>query len=494
MRRLALAVAALVTAAGTIAMGAAVPAAAAGATTPLRVMPLGDSITDGVGSSTGDGYRRPLRDALSAAGHSEDFVGTSRAGVMSDPDNEGHPGWRIDQIADIADGSLARYKPNVVTLMIGTNDLNQNYQVSSAGERLHALVDRIVADAPAATVLLANLIVSTSSTVNAHRAEYNEQVAEVVRVEQAAGRHVRLVDMAGALTTSDLADSLHPGDAGYQKMAAAFSRGVQAADDAGWLAAPVPNGTAVTSALAGKCLDVLAGGSANGTAVQSWSCNNTLAQSWTAYDDGSLRALGKCLDIYGGGTAAGTPVVIWECNGGTNQRWKVQNGTLVNPASGRCLAVPDSATADGTRLELRDCADDAGRHWTVPASIGLLRPGLGGLCADVQNGSGANGNAVQTWGCNGGTNQLWLYTGGTVQSNGRCLDVLGGATANGTLTAVWSCNGGANQQWRYVDGALVNPASGRCLDVPGASTANGSRLQIWDCNGGANQRWTLPWT
>ena len=73
--------------------------ASAAPTTPLRVMPLGDSITWGVGSSTGNGYRGPLWNRLAADGHPLDFVGTVRGGSMSDPDNEGHSGYRIDQIA-----------------------------------------------------------------------------------------------------------------------------------------------------------------------------------------------------------------------------------------------------------------------------------------------------------------------------------------------------------------------------------------------------------
>ncbi|CAM5453795.1 hypothetical protein [Streptomyces afghaniensis 772] [Streptomyces afghaniensis] len=60
--------------------------------TLLRVMPLGDSITWGVGSSTGNGYRGPLSNKLAADGHPLDFVGTVQNGSMSDPGNEGHSG------------------------------------------------------------------------------------------------------------------------------------------------------------------------------------------------------------------------------------------------------------------------------------------------------------------------------------------------------------------------------------------------------------------
>lgn len=339
--------------------GQAVAAASA-----LRVMPLGDSITDGVGSSTGNGYRGPLWDRLGSGGYSLDFVGTSRAGSMADPDNEGHSGWRIDQIDSLANASLSRYRPNVVTLMIGTNDLGQNYQVPTAPARLNSLIDRVVAASPDATVLVASLVVSTNPTVEANRGWFNQQIPGIVQAKQAAGKHVRQVDM-GALTAGDLADGLHPNDAGYRKMAAAFDSGIRAADSAGWIREPVATGGQVRSGLAGKCMDVDGGSSANGTAVQLWTCNSSEAQWWTARSDGTLRALDKCLDAKGFGTANGTQVGLWDCNGGTNQVWQVHNGGYRNPASGRCLDDPASSTTDGTRLVLWDCNGGPNQKWTA---------------------------------------------------------------------------------------------------------------------------------
>ncbi|MEV6007914.1 ricin-type beta-trefoil lectin domain protein [Streptomyces sp. NPDC051976] len=339
----------------------AVRAAAAPAT--LRLMPLGDSITWGVGSSTGDSYRGDLGSDLSAEGHALDFVGTGRNGTLSDPDNEGHSGWRIDQIAGIADSVLATYRPNVVTLEIGTNDLNQNYQIPTATDRLHALIDKITADAPDATVLLGTVIVSTSPTEEPNRPAFNNALPGIVQSEQSAGRHVRLVDM-GALTGADLSDQLHPNDGGYRKMADAFNAGVQAADAAGWIKAPVPALTPVRSGIAGKCLDVNGGNSAAGTAVQIWTCNNSGAQAWTAPGDGTLRALGKCLDVTGAATANGAKAEIWDCNGGGNQQWQPYQGGYRNPASGRCLDDPAFSATDGTQLVIWDCNGGANQMWT----------------------------------------------------------------------------------------------------------------------------------
>ncbi|MEU5314102.1 ricin-type beta-trefoil lectin domain protein [Streptomyces sp. NPDC021562] len=339
-------------------------ARAAAAPTALRLMPLGDSITWGVGSPSGNGYRSFLWNRLANEGHALDFVGSGRNGTMSDPDNEGHSGWHISEIAGIADSVLARYRPNVITLEIGTNDLNGGSQAGPAAERLHALIDQITADAPDATVLVGTVIVSTSSTEEATRPAFNAELPGIVQAEQAAGKHVRLVDMS-ALTTADLSDSLHPNDNGFGKMADAFNAGVQTADAAGWIKPPVSVGAPVRSGVAGKCLDVNGGNSANGTAAQIWSCNGGDAQLWSARSDGTLRALGKCLDATGGGTANGTKIEIWDCNGGANQQWQAYNGGYRNPVSGRCLDDPGASATDGTQLVLWDCNGGSNQQWTA---------------------------------------------------------------------------------------------------------------------------------
>jgi lysophospholipase L1-like esterase len=343
---------------------ASVSPASAASDTPLRVMPLGDSITWGVGSSTGNGYRGPLWNQLAADGHPLDFVGTVRGGSMSDPDNEGHSGYRIDQIAALADASLTRYRPNVVTLHIGTNDLQGASEVNTAIARLRSLVNQITADVPDATVLVASLVVSTSSSEEQFRGAYNQAVRQIVSDAQAAGKRIAHVDMS-SLTTADLADPLHPNDAGYQKMADAFHRGIQAADSAGWLRNPAPAPARIQSGITGKCLDVNGAATTDGTAVQTWSCGDSANQYWSAYTDGTLRSMGKCLDAAGGATADGTKVQLWSCHGGANQVWQPYNGGYRNPASGRCLDIPGSSTADGTQLHLWDCNGGANQKWTA---------------------------------------------------------------------------------------------------------------------------------
>ncbi|MFC7529278.1 RICIN domain-containing protein [Actinoplanes sp. GCM10030250] len=117
-----------------------------------------------------------------------------------------------------------------------------------------------------------------------------------------------------------------------------------------------------------------------------------------------------------------------------------------------------------------------------------------GRCADVPNGSTANGIQVQLWDCAGSVQQRWAYTAGKqlmVYGN-KCLDANGNGTANGTAVIIWDCHGGLNQQWNVnAAGTITSAQSGLCLDAYNAATANGTKMILWSCNGGANQRWTL---
>ena len=85
-----------------------------------------------------------------------------------------------------------------------------------------------------------------------------------------------------------------------------------------------PSGrTGRITGIAGKCVDVAAASSANGTAVQLYDCNGTGAQVWQAQSNGTLRnpASGRCLDASNNSSANGTRLHIWDCFAGANQRW-----------------------------------------------------------------------------------------------------------------------------------------------------------------------------
>lgn len=76
---------------GLLCMGLAVCPAQAESNGGVRVMPLGDSITDGV--DVPGGYRIKLWQLMVAGGYTVDFVGSRSNGPaeLFDHDHEGHP-------------------------------------------------------------------------------------------------------------------------------------------------------------------------------------------------------------------------------------------------------------------------------------------------------------------------------------------------------------------------------------------------------------------
>ncbi|MCL6592301.1 MAG: SGNH/GDSL hydrolase family protein [Firmicutes bacterium] len=182
-------------------------------------MPLGDSIT--YGSNIAGAYRIKLWTDIRNAGKNVDFVGSQNNGPSSlgDKDNEGHSGWRIDQIDSSINGWMDTYKPRIVLLHIGTNDILQNYNVSSAPTRLSALIDKICAKLPAGGKLyVAQIIPLSNSSQNQNVINFNNQIPSIVQSKVSAGKPVYVVNMYSALTTADLQDGVHPNQTGYDKM------------------------------------------------------------------------------------------------------------------------------------------------------------------------------------------------------------------------------------------------------------------------------------
>jgi lysophospholipase L1-like esterase len=327
-----------------------------------RVMPLGDSITEG--TQVPGGYRIGLWQRLTGGNYRVDFVGSQFNGPSSlgDHDHEGHPGWRIDQIDANIVTWLRNTAPRTVLLHIGTNDVLQNHDVANAPARLSALVDRITSTAPNADVFVATIIPMANQGQEAAGRAYNATIPGMVQSKKNAGKRVHLVDMHAALTTADLIDGVHPTATGYDKMAATWYTALRAVS--GSIGDPVAS-KRILGVPSNRCVDVPGATTANGAQTQLWDCHGGTNQNWVYTSGKQFVVYGsKCLDASGWGTTNGTKVVIWDCTGGANQQWNVNaNGTITNAASGLCLDASGSGSANGTQLVLWSCSGQSNQQW-----------------------------------------------------------------------------------------------------------------------------------
>ncbi|CAI4217643.1 unnamed protein product [Parascedosporium putredinis] len=204
---------------------------------PLCLMPLGGSITYGSGSSHGNGYRELLRDMLVSDGHEVQMVGSRKSGSMKNGSHEGWRGFRIDQICQKAKCSVTKSLPNLFTVNAGSNDCIQDFDLGNVGKRMGEMIEYLWKASPNSTVLLSTLLVTADTAVAPRVLHVNEQLRVLAEQSAAEGKRIVFVEMHGpdGPELGDLVDGTHPCDAGYQKMATIWHRGVQEAESKGWL-------------------------------------------------------------------------------------------------------------------------------------------------------------------------------------------------------------------------------------------------------------------
>ena len=225
---------------------------------PLRILPLGDSITRGsylalkngtaigLPNPDGGGWRKGLQDRLRAASIPFDFVGEldylayGRDGAVDpgfDPHHHGLAGFGNARIlsggtvptpADVLAARgvakitvrpivevLEREQPDVILLMSGANGFD-----AAARDRLI----RTIGEASGAHLFVATIPPQKPPRAGWEGVDaYNASLPAVVAAQQAAGKRITLVDMHAALTPDDLLpDGVHPNRAGMEKIAATW--------------------------------------------------------------------------------------------------------------------------------------------------------------------------------------------------------------------------------------------------------------------------------
>ena len=227
------------------------------AANPIKIMPLGDSITDdGV---TNGAWRQYLQPLLDANGYPFTFVGRNQSvpyGSFTKTNHEGYSGAVVAPpgvlsysvhgyagtdvyLQKITADALTNVTPDLVLVLIGVNDIGRGrnpYQVAT--NDMPNLLDIIFSNAPNADVILAKI----TSLYNASLAGlnyvayatnvsiYNDALQAMVNQRRALGQKVSLADMFSVvdINTMFTSDYVHPNTLGLQAIAQEWFTRIQA--------------------------------------------------------------------------------------------------------------------------------------------------------------------------------------------------------------------------------------------------------------------------
>jgi lysophospholipase L1-like esterase len=201
---------------------AAEPAAPAAAP-PLKVMAFGDSLTVGVGSTHGAGYRLAFLERMREAGVEVDMVGSLNNGPKDmDGDHEAFAGQGVAKLDRVSLDELRKRRPDVVLVMIGTND-TEDFVPEAFGIRLSVLLDRIMSESRV-RLLVATIPPARYDKRKSGTLAVNAVVRSEVKKRAAEGKAIRLVDVHPLIDArADFADNLHLNDAAYERVGHAFA-------------------------------------------------------------------------------------------------------------------------------------------------------------------------------------------------------------------------------------------------------------------------------
>ena len=481
----------------------------------IRIMPLGDSITNGSASGVVPdspqyylSYRKALRDKLTDRGYQINYVGSQVSGdaIFSDAQHEGHGGWVADggsagtSIAPNVYNFLEANPADIVLLHIGTNDVSAGH---ASADDVRLILDEIDRYSPSVWVVLALIInratppCALCTTTTAYndaldamvRTRLNDKIV-IVDMENGAGLDYRLYP------SGDMYDTLHPFASGYEKMAEAWLLGlldILPTADAGTDqnvnpgAAVTLNGSGSTDAL-GTIVSyawVQTGGSPAVTLANA----NTAQARFTAPDTSTGTALAFKLSITDDKGFSHSDSCVVNVNGrpvadaGPDQQ--------VNPDASVVLDGSNSNDADGS-IVAYEWLQTAGNPIVALANAGTVRASF---TAPAAGGSGTTLTFKLTVtddkGLTHSDSCMVNVNGRPVADAGTDQQVQSGASV--TLDGSGSTDGGDGAlayAWVQTSGravALSNPSSVRpSFQAPTAGAAGASltfQLTVTDSGG-----------
>ncbi|HSI85717.1 MAG: GDSL-type esterase/lipase family protein [Candidatus Methylacidiphilales bacterium] len=197
---------------------------AADAASPITIMPIGDSITQGSGGFFV--YRYPLMQKLLDAGYNVKYVGTQTTGATKDSPlgvlpHEGRGGNSVHDILVKFEAGYREFPADIVLIHTGHNQDSANSPVPRMIKSTRTIIEKVREINPKVTVLVAQVITSGKLPKYNYIPDYNKEVEKLATELNTKEQPVICVNMAEGwnVETDTVGDKVHPSKAGGEKMA-----------------------------------------------------------------------------------------------------------------------------------------------------------------------------------------------------------------------------------------------------------------------------------
>ena len=184
----------------------------------LVIYAIGDSITRGIDDI---GYRKFLVELLASRGVRAHMIGSEQNGPAGFKENhhEGHNGWTIGDIGHEIHAWLERFDPEVILLMIGSNDIEQAVDVSHMPERMDHLLEQIRQKRPNAILYVSEVSLIDHPLFDRQARTFNQKMKKLVEQKKLKNHRIVFVPMHDVLSRENLIELDHPDPAGNLLMA-----------------------------------------------------------------------------------------------------------------------------------------------------------------------------------------------------------------------------------------------------------------------------------
>lgn len=144
-------------------------------------------------------------------------------------------GRKMDQMTKSLQKSLPEWKPDVILLHAGTNDVAPHLHTPpGCPEKMDVLLDTIHEACPGAATIVAGIIPAAFREDQIKT--FNKSVSEIVDRRRRDGQRFFFLDFYPGWPKDAHNDLVHPNEAGFRHMAELWKSGLESINGLGWIA------------------------------------------------------------------------------------------------------------------------------------------------------------------------------------------------------------------------------------------------------------------